>query len=225
MKIIVTTSNSYSHILPIFCYLFTKFWNHDDYVEIVGYKKPDIVLPENMTFVSMGEQVGDNRNFTRDLRVHFAKQDQFFIWLMEDTFLIRNVDFFGLEFLKRLTLREDIGRINLTGECVKQTHVPYEIVDGVQVYENTPDSIYRLSTQPSIWNRDFVLANMQNDLSPWEFECQSDLARDKYHILGLDKENAPIRHNEGVRKRDIFAYNFAGLDQSIIDDMKQKGVI
>jgi hypothetical protein len=47
MKIIVTTSNKYLHILPIFCFLFNKFWDKDQPVEIVGYDRPSFPLPSN----------------------------------------------------------------------------------------------------------------------------------------------------------------------------------
>lgn len=221
LKVICTTSDKYHHILPIFCFLFNRFWGSDQEVEIVGYKVPEHILPKNFKFTSLGEQKGDAKNFTRDLRVHFAKQDQFFIWLMEDTFLTRPVDFKSLQLLTSLTNRPNIGRINLCREVTKQDHIEYDCIEGYQIFENNKISLYRLSTQMSIWNRDFALKYMQQDLTPWEFECQSDHAVDEYRILGLDYDS-PVTKNEGVRKRDIYNYNFDNLDQSIIEEMRAK---
>lgn len=221
MRIICTTSDRYHHILPIFCFLFNRFWSPDQKVEIVGYKKPEHILPANFTFVSLGEQKGDAKNFTRDLRGYFSKQDQFIIWCMEDTFLTKQVDFKSLTLLQSLTNRPNIGRINLCKEVTKQDHIKYDNVEGYQIYENNRVSLYRLSTQMSIWNRDFALKYMQQDLTPWEFECQSDHAEDEYRILGLD-DDSPVTKNEGVRKKDIYNYNFDNLPLEIIEEMRVK---
>jgi hypothetical protein len=224
MKIICTTSDRYLHILPIFCFLWNKYWNDQDQVEIVGYKKPDFELPSNFTFVSLGEQKGDAKNFTRDLRTYFAKQDQYFIWTMEDTFLTQQVDFDTFVTLYGLTRGENIGRINLCREVTKQDHIEYDIVRGRQVYQNTKNSLYRLSTQMSIWNRDFALKYMQQDLTPWEFECQPNHEDDNHLILGLDKDS-PVVKNEGVRKRDIYDYNLDNIPSNVIEEMKQLKLI
>lgn len=221
MKICVTTSNAYAHIVPIFAYLFNKHWDSSRSVEIVGYDKPSVDLPANFSFHSMGVQSPDQQSFSRDLRKYFAEQDQFFIWCMEDCFIKRPINFHTLGVLKELRRRKDVGRINLGREATKQDHVDYGTVCGYKVYENTPESLYRLSTQPSIWNREFALANMQNDLSPWEFECQSDWVRDKYHILGMG-DDAPVVYNEGVRKRNIHLYNFDGIDEN---ELRVAGVL
>ena len=224
MKIIVTTSNRYLHILPMFCHLFNKFFEGGS-AEIVGYNPPPYNLPLNFNFVSLGKQADDQKSFTRDLRKYFAKQDKFFVWMMEDSFLRKPVDFKSLNFLKSLTEKiPDVGRINLTREGMKQDHSLFDNISGYDVYQNDKFSIYRLSTQPSIWNKHFVLQYMAEDLTPWEFECQSDHTVDEFKILGLDQE-APIKHNEGVRKHNIYNYNFDGIDQSIVDEMNQLGLI
>lgn len=212
MKIIVTTSNKYLHLIPIFSYLFNKYWGGS--VELVGYDAPDN-LPENFTFHSLGEQIGGPENFTRDLRGYFAQQDQWFIWMMEDTFL-KSVNAQGIELASRL-LTPQVGRFNLTDECVKQDHYLYSYIDGIPVYANTPSSLYRLSTQVSIWNRDYLLQYMQSDLSPWGFECQSDDQKDGWMVLGFDKQHAPVQRNEGVRKRDLYKFDLNGLPEEDVE--------
>lgn len=221
MKIIVTTSNKYLHILPIFCYLFNKNWDKNQIVEIVCYDFPEFELPDNFVFRTLGKQEGGAKNFTRDLREYFKKQDDFFIWMMEDTF-IKSVDTKKLNTLKLLTY-DNVGRINLSKETIKQKHfLNYVTVNDFKIFENTQDSLYRLSTQPSIWNKKFLLKYMQNDLSPWEFETQSS-CNDNYRILGMDE--AAVSHNEGVRRFDIKKYNFDGIDKQTVDEMKQLNIL
>lgn len=221
MKIICTTSDRYLHILPIFCHLFNKFWSDKQQVEIVGYNHPNFKLPTNFNFVSLGNQTPDKQNFTRDLRKYFAKQDKFFIWMMEDTFLKGPVDFKALNQLKHITnLFNDVGRINLTGEVLKQDHEFLRSVGGYDIFCNNKFSLYRLSTQVSIWNKHFALQYMVEDLSPWEFECQSDHAIDEFLILGMNSFDSPVRNNEGVRKHNIYDFNFDGIPEEVINEMK-----
>lgn len=217
MKIICTTSNAYSHIVPVFIYLFRKYWSDMVPVEIVGYDHPKYNLPSGWTFHSMGKQIGGPENFTRDLRKYFMMQDQFFIWLMEDTF-IKSVDLYIIDVVRaKIGTLGNCGRFNLTAECTKQDHYYYGETYGKKLYANSKTSLYRLSTQPSIWNRDYVLQYMQRDLSAWGFECQSDYQNDDWAVLGFGKEDAPLRSNEGVRKTDIYKYDLSGFPQEDID--------
>lgn len=215
MKIIITTSNRYLHIIPVFTYLFNKYWGGE--ATIVGYDAPEN-LPSNFIFYSLGEQIGGAENFTRDLRKYFAEQEQWFIWLMEDTF-VKSVDKGKIENIQYFLnqTQHKIGRFNLTSECVKQDHVLYGNLGHMPLYANSRTSLYRLSTQPSIWNRDYVLQYMQKDLNCWQFESQSDYQNDDWTILGFGREDAPLKHNEGVRKTDIYKYDLNGFNQEDID--------
>lgn len=221
MKIIVTTSNNYHHLLPIFCYFFNKNWSSDKEVIVVGYDYPSFPLPINFSFVSLGEQDGGPENFSTDLRRYFERQDEWFIWMMEDTF-IRNVSWDRIGFLSTLQLDPNVGRINLTKECIKQDHIYIRDTDVGKLYENTQTANYRLSTQPSIWNKEFLLQYLTPNLTPWKFETQKCF-NDGWKILGLD--SPAVLHNEGVTKKDIFKYNFDHVDEDQIHEMKELGII
>lgn len=213
MKIICTTSNNYLHILPLFCYLFNKYWGAK--VQIVGYDKPSFDLPSNITFHSMGIQ-GSKKEFSNDLAKYFEKQDEWFIWVMEDTFIKAPVDINKLRVLAQLR-NHNVGRINLTGECIKQDHKLHSIISGYEIYENTQTAKYRLSTQPSIWNKKFLLKYMTPGLSPWDFETQNAI-NDGYKILGMSE--GAINHNEGVRRFDLYKYDLTGIDAEDIEHIK-----
>lgn len=198
MKIICTTSDNYHHCLPIFFEQYNKYWG--DPFELVGYKKPEIELPENCTWVSLGEQRGPEY-FGEDMRAYFEQQPDSFVWLMEDTF-IKGFDREKFDRIKTFARLKDIGRINLTIEGTKQKHK----VSG-QLIVNDQDANYRLSTQPSIWNKSFLLKYLKPGLDPWQFEKQS--AFDSYVIIG-PQENI-LEHNEGVRKHNIHELNLEGI--------------
>lgn len=221
MKIVCSTSNSYSHLVPIFCYLFNRNWSSEQKVEIVGYEKPDFELPENFTFHSMGKQVGGAENFSTDLRKYFEQQDDFFIWMMEDTF-VQLVNFEAIELLKSL-IAPAVGRLNLCSRATMlQQHSTWERRSGYHIIQNTQTADYRLCTQPSIWNREFLLKYMTPGLTPWKFETQKAI-NDGYIILGV-KETVVI-HNEGVTKHDIYYLNLNGVPAEQIEEMEKLGIL
>lgn len=200
MKIIVTTSDKYLHILPAFFYLFNKYWPNQQ-IELLGYEEP-AKLPDNCKFVSMGTQ-GTKDEWSSDLRDYFELQDEFFIWMMEDTFIRRQVNLDQMNFAYAMCY-PTIGRIDLTKDVQKREHMVTK--EGL-VYAH-PNSRYRLSTQPSIWNRDFLLTYLTDGLDPWTFETQDP--KDDWQIVGL--LDYPIVHNEGVRRHDINDFNYHGMD-------------
>lgn len=195
MKIIVTTSNKYLHLVPVFEYLYLKYWG-DRNIEIVGYEKPQTELP----FVSMGNQGGVNE-WSTDLRRYFEKQDENFIWLMEDT-LIRHVD------VKRIptSIPEGVGKVCLTNDVSKRDHV--KMLSSDFYLRASATSRYRLSTQPSIWNKQYLLQYLKPGLSPWDFETQ-DPMNDGWHVYGV--ADPIVIHNEGVRRFDPFKVDLTGL--------------
>ncbi len=222
MKIIVTTSDSYLHILPIFCYLFNANWDSRIQVEIVGYKRPDFKIPSNFKFHSLGTQTSNKKDFSNDLRKYFEKQDAFFIWLMEDSF-IKKVDNKALETsISLISKYNQIGRVNLTTEVLKQDNLFLEDLGEYRLFENTQTANYRLSTQPSIWNREFLLNYLTPNLSPWEFETQ-ECINDDYRIIGLNKNS--ICHNEGVRRFDLYKYDLEGISDTQLEQMKKLSIL
>ena len=54
MKIYISTSDKYVHLIEPFAFLFNKFWSSEQQVVVLGYNKPDFKLPKNFEFISMG---------------------------------------------------------------------------------------------------------------------------------------------------------------------------
>jgi len=200
MKITITTSDQYHHCLPVFFKTYNRHWG--DPFELVGYKEPPD-LPDNCTFISLGEQRGP-KFFTDDLKPYFNNQPDFFVWMMEDTF-IRGFDRLAFDKIIDTFAKFPYGKINLTKEAMDREHQ----LAGDYFYPGD-NTLYRLSTQPAIWNRDFILSYMNPGLSPWGFETQIKHRSDNYKIV------APVEnilfHNEGARKHDIHNLNLEGLE-------------
>lgn len=207
MKIICTTSNNYHHLLPIFFYLYGKYWNEP--FDLVGHAKPECELPDNCTWVSLGPQ-GAKTDFSTQLRPYFEQQPGWFVWMMEDTVI---KDKFLMPPIWDL---KTVGRYDLTKDIQSREHTK----DNYMVIAH-PNSRYRLSTQPSIWNKEFLLQYLTPGLSPWDMETQ-DPKNDGWTIAGW--VNPPLVHNEGVRKFNIYKLNTDGVcdeDLKIINELSK----
>ncbi len=202
MKIIVTTSDNYHHLLPVFFYLYNKYWGAP--FELVGHAKPECELPANCTWVSLGEQLGP-KSWSDQLRPYFEQQPDWFVWMMEDTFLKSDVGYFEVPY--------NFGRVDLTKDIRNREHTN----DGEFITAH-PNSRYRLSTQPSIWNRNFLITYLTPGLSPWDFETQ-DPKNDGWEVTGFTIP--PINHNEGVRRFDTKKLNLDGMAADDIEHINQ----
>lgn len=201
LKVIITTSDKYHHILPTFFKLYGREWGWP--CELVGYQKPKMELPDYCSWHSLGVQRGP-KFFSDDLRPYFEKQSQYFIWLFEDT-LIKTVNSSLLQSAINSTIwYPKTGKFCLTNESMKREHhgeYNLFIVD--------QNAKYRLSSQPAIWNRDYLVNSLKPNLSPWEWEAQHQV-NDGHEIFGF-KENV-IDHNEGVRKNNIHKLDLNGIE-------------
>ncbi len=203
-KIICTTSDKYAHLIPVFCYLFRKYWGNDP-VEIVGYDEPK-ALPEGFTFHSLGKQ-GDVSEWSTDLRKYFETQPNWFVWLFDDCFIkSANMNIPANAFRKRT------GRIDLTRDIQKRAH---RVNASLVVADH--DTNYRLSTQPSIWNKYYLLQYLTPGLSPWAFERQ-DAHYDGWDVVGMLEP--PVKSNEGVRKNNIHKLDLNGFPEEDIEYIK-----
>jgi len=231
MKLTVTTSDAYLHCIPVFISLWNKYARQNESesinVEIVGYKKPDIELPEDFSFKSLGEQNGNNKNFGTDLKKYFSEQeDQYIMWCMEDSWWNAPLDVSMIIRLRQVIETDKrIGRISLTAQNLNQYMEDYAIIDELKFIATPQKSEYRLSTMPAIWNKDFLLRYLKEDMNPWEFECQDKVEDEFYNIALEDRDSSPWKYVEGVRRFDNKKMNFEGIDLAIISEMAGKGYL
>lgn len=208
MKIIVTTSDKYHHLLPVFFYLYNKYWGEP--FDLVGHAKPECELPANCTWVSLGDQTSP-KDWSTQLRPYFEQQPDWFVWMMEDTLIKSKVTIHPYQ-LDCINYERFIGRADLTTDVMKRPHS-----QTAACFLAHPKSRYRLSTQPSIWNKEFLLTYLKDGLSPWDFETQ-DPKEDGWNIICWNPP--PVNHNEGVRRFDIHKLNIEGMSEEDIAHIK-----
>lgn len=233
MKIIIPTCNQYLFLIENLIFNFQKYWPDHYDVLILGYKNPKFELPDKWNFISLGEQVGP-KEWSNDLIKFFEKfEDEYFINFIDDTLLTKKVkseQIFNL--IDLIKSNKNISKIFLHGSLTVPSHIGlgcrYENTNyGEDIVKITNDSNYRTSTQSSILKTSFFKTCLKPNMTPWEFELQSE----KYEndtILSI-KNNYPMmiahlfRNINGVT---VFEKNWPNgvFDNSRLDEEDLKKI-
>jgi hypothetical protein len=148
--------------------------------------------------------------------------------MMEDSFLRAPICLENLEYYKELVFdiaghESLVGKICLTNEFMKRKFWPMASSFDFPLYAAENNTEYILSTQPAIWNRKFLLKYLTPGLSPWKFETQKAERLEKLKVIGLMGNT--ILHNEGIRKTDLYNYNFDRIPAEVIKEMQTLNII
>jgi hypothetical protein len=210
----ISTNDKHHDCLKVFIEIFYHFLPQQELV-VLGYKKPQFLLPDSCSFISMGVQ-GPVEEWSTDLRRFFLNcQDKYFIYGTEDTFLYKkpNVKFINylsdnLNFKNKIVNRINLVNATEGDNCTLKDSPHYRVNfiktfnehrwESWDLYSQAKDSNYSLTTQFSIWNKDFLLKYLIDGLTPWQFELSSSkvTAEEKKNIYMIDK-NYPIFKKEG----------------------------
>ena len=211
MKIYICTSDSSNYILPVFCYLFNKYWDNKQEVVFLGFSKPSFDLPSNFSFVSMApKQVGGVNEWTTYLNLFFSSiPDEHFIFACDDHLVCRSVDLDLFEKIKKLCQSDNkIGRFDLSAtiqlakERLGQTsfHTKLGSTNVIKLNQRSTHSfIYKISGQWSVWNKNYFLRYCKPHWSPWQWEVTGGKAAegDGFEVLGT-KDRWCVKKVEGL---------------------------
>ena len=103
-----------------------------------------------------------------------------------------------------------------------------DTVDDVIIAQLTDDSPYRLSCQPAIWNRKYLLQYLKPGLTPWQFESQHP-TNDAWRILGPYERGAAIKKIDGIRVENVGKIRIESCGKRIspndLYDLKAEGLL
>ena len=206
MKVYIPTCDSHLFAIKAFSYFFNKYWGEDFEVKILGFSKPDFLLPDNFEFVAMAsEQVGGAHGWSNYLIEYFNSiDDEYFIFGIDDFCIVRPFD--RTLYVTLLgELNETVGRIDLQ-PSLQYSRDPDDVIlykefsdfDILELNQHrstkTVDSLYRITGQFSIWNRKYFLKNLHPNWSPWDWEMRGSMMAegDGYKILGTEKKSKKL---------------------------------
>tara|TARA_Y100001970_G_C14246597_1_gene868709 strand:- start:2100 stop:2849 length:750 start_codon:yes stop_codon:yes gene_type:complete len=213
----ISTNNKHMRCLEVFVEIF-NFFLPNQKLNILGYDNPDFKLSDNCNFISMGKQ-GSVNEWSTDLGKYFMDcKDKYFIYGTEDTFFYKqpNIEFINY-LIKLIKENKDVGRINLvdgteSDNCTLENSPHYRVdllseFDSSswgkwKLYQQNKYSDFAITTQFSIWDRNYFLKYMKPNRTPWEFEGKGSLEAMSdmdYRVLMVD-ENFPINKKEGYKR-------------------------
>ena len=212
LNVYVFTSNDYLPVLKPFSHLFNKFWDPRQNVKIVGFDVPTWELPENFEFISLGTQRGMHQWSDDYIDFFNSIDDEYFIHMVENEFLLRNVDFTIVNSLVEF-LDDDVGRVDLTpGPSLRkwEMYQEYEDFDIIQLSQTDQ---YRLAIRLNLWNKKYFLKHLRGGENAWEFEIFGNqrAQNDGYKILATNRKYA-CYIMDGTKAKDPTSLDLRAYD-------------
>tara|TARA_R110002072_G_scaffold301667_1_gene481922 strand:- start:72 stop:863 length:792 start_codon:yes stop_codon:yes gene_type:complete len=203
MKVYVTTSNNYVHIVKVFSYLFNKFWNAKKEVIVVGFEKePDFDMPDNFSFISLGSQTYPYVDFSHDMRLFLdVVGEDYFINFEENEFIIKPVNFDILDQFQS-HINPGLGRIDFTRGTSDRSHQIVKKTDKYDIICAAQDAELRMCIRGGIWNKNYLLDHCQDEVSTynWEAVASGKSKNDGFSIISSNRDWV-IRNMDGVHYR------------------------
>tara|TARA_R100000664_G_scaffold4408_1_gene8988 strand:+ start:5168 stop:5968 length:801 start_codon:yes stop_codon:yes gene_type:complete len=208
LKIYVTTSNKYVHILKIFSYLFNKHWGPEKEVTVLGFDRhPEFDLPSNFNFISLGKQNPPGSWVLSDDVTQMLTDvihDDYFIWLEENEFLIRPVNKAILNEYD-VHINPNLARVDLTRGTSGRAHSVIKQTPEYDIICADQDAELKICVRASIWNREYLLnINQQpgTGVHSYHWEAHlSNLAKNHDSKVISSNKNWAITNMDGVHYR------------------------
>lgn len=227
MKWLIATSDSLSYILKPYAWLMDKYLPEITDIHVLGYSVfPE--LPPKYKCVSLANSQVSLDTWTRNLYNYIKDiEDEFVVFTLEDLLPIRSIDYdlynIGLELMK---LNNVVGRYELgTGHCWHFDSEKY-ILD-TWLYSYGYESLYRISTQTSIWRTEYLLQYLNHNWTPWQFEIEgSAIAQnDGRKVIAGHMEYALEWVHSALSSKYPDKINVQGIHHSDVEEMIALGLL
>jgi hypothetical protein len=249
LKVYVTTSDYYNHLIPGFAYLFNKYWSANQEATFLCYTMPNYSLPDNFSMVSLGppERFGNHvREWTRGRRglngepyptpkwtdslipIFKRLTHEHFILLQIDYFINKPVELRKIEFLRGFLSSREVAKIDLTQDLTRYSHKLYPTAQDFQIVISDQQAEYRSSLQAAIWKRDYFLRALKPNRSPWDFERigKDELKNDGKLILGLRQSSpGPVSYANLYARGRVDWNQMNRIEKSVQHEMFKLGLI
>lgn len=239
IKVIIPICDDNLWIMPILRQMYTKYWAEDCFeIHVLGFKEPepDFVVEawrHQWFFHSLdSSQKGGSQSWTKYI-ANFLKtiDDEYIIFALEDFI---PTDYLNLDRISEVLSwhnrnnRKPIGRFELGWDTMMSVeHEVVQNMNGYDIIEAKQNSMYRISTQTSIWNRKYLIKYMDRRWTPWQFEIDGSImsTADFTHsiIACSDKTNfrkfpAKWVHKGSISRLQPGKFNILGMK---LDDVKE----
>jgi len=185
VKVFVSTSKKYSFLLEPYSVLFNKYWPGQEIV-FLGFDECDVpTLPDNCSFVSLGEQAKYGRIWSTPLIPYMKEvEDKYFVFTVEDIMLIDKIDTDKVALLAN-EIENGASKAHLDRTLNNRAS---PLKEGILAIN--PNATYRTSLAPSIWTKRYFMKYLKPEMTPWDFEEDNmeKAKNDGNLIVSLDDE-------------------------------------
>ena len=209
LSILVGSCDEYSFLWNKFIYLFNKYWDHDLNLDKYILTQNLHVNSDQFKTIATGKIPWTQR---LKLALDNIKSD-YILWLQDDYFFIRKIPSSTIQDYLNFITQYNIDRFG-----IHENSNLYIFANTAHKYVKYSQlSLYTISLQASIWNKQFLLSCIDNDETPWQFEIDgSNRLNYRQHNIYLDVQNPPW-YLEAMKqgKHTIDYYNICkqeGLD-------------
>ena len=189
IAVLVLSCDKYRDAWAPFFDLFHKFWNACPYPVYLGTNEASFER-ENVKVIHTGKPA-DWSTDTRKILSHIP--EKYIILLLEDYFLLDRVD---QEWLKEcIDFTEKNNAAFMRIASFRKDHEPMYAFDAATYQKRFGitrlDAPFRVNLQAGIWNKDDLLALLQDGESPWQFEVNGSIRSRAYKkaFLGITESS------------------------------------
>ena len=182
----IITCDKTNHILNVTIPFLDKYWNIPKEVKILGFGDPGVELPNGYEFISMAPKQLSIETWATDIANVMEKENNEYVIFMLDDFI--PTDYVNTKVLDKVysLIETDKTVVRCALGIDLFVNLPHDVIeecDGFDIIEQKQESSYRITTQPSIWKKDYLLSYLRKSSNPWSFET-SNMANDGNRIIG-----------------------------------------
>lgn len=232
MKILVCTSNQSAWTLHAFSLLWNRFVHPTHEVTVLCESLESLSkLPANFKPVQAGETWPKEQWTNGLIRYLNSIPDQQVLIMLDDYWLLRQVDWAGLLLLELyMKSRANVLRMDLTADRMFALGPRYPHED--PIYETCghfdlvcrPQTQYQMSLQPGLWNKSALLNILQDNWDPWEVELAGTPRVNESQFVVVGTRQDPIRIVNALKYK-FDKVNLTGLSDEIVDWLRLQNAL
>lgn len=236
-RVVVMTSDKYIKALRPFAYLFNKYWSSDIQVVVAGFTPPDFDLPDNFVFLSLGkfEDFPINKWSDALIKVCDTLEDDVFVLMLEDYWLIRGVDLRGVSILADYARQFSyVLKIDLCADRLYAGGVSdYGHVGHLDLVKSHPESAYHMSLMTGLWRKDRLREVLVPSWTPWDVEISGtshlrhlSVRQDgTERMIVIGTKQWPVKHTLAFRGGDVGRLLLDDIHKEDIDHMLESRML
>jgi len=194
-SILVPSCDKYSDLWEPFFSLFWRYWPDCPYPVYLGSNHQSFEHPKVKTIL-----VGDDKDWSSGIKAMLETlQSKYVLVILEDFFIRKPVD--GKHIVSLIRILEELkGSMLQLRPIIRR---PFSRVKGFSaVVRLRKEMPYRVSLQPTIWEREALLSLICEGESAWEFEINaSNRSRKEYEAYFCIRKKPPIIWKHHVVER------------------------